>query len=63
MRGESKYTGTLKVRIEPKLLKQVRERARSVHMDVSTFVRWCILTGLILGDLNSFVRTKAETES
>jgi len=27
-------------------------------VDVSTFVRWCILTGVFLGDLNAFVRSK-----
>jgi len=25
---------------------------------VSTFVRWCIMNGLVLGDLNPFVHTR-----
>ncbi|MCI4369409.1 MAG: hypothetical protein L3K09_07605, partial [Thermoplasmata archaeon] len=57
---ESKQTEVLKLRIDPELLGLVRDKAKSLHMDVSTFVRWCILTGIVLGDLNSFVRTKVK---
>lgn len=60
MPREGKQTEVLKIRIDPELLALVREKAANVHVDVSTFVRWCILTGVMLGDLNSFVRTKAK---
>ena len=61
--GEGKYTETLKVRIDPDLLESVKEKAKGLNTDVSTFVRWCILTGLFLGDLNAFVRTQAATQA
>ena len=58
MTRESKQTETLKLRIDPELLELVKEKAKSLNVDVSTFVRWCILTGVFLGDLNAFVRSK-----
>ena len=60
MPRESKQTEVLKLRIDPELLGLVQERAKALGMDVSTFVRWCILTGVVLGDLNSFVRTRTK---
>ena len=59
MTREGKYTKTLKVRIDPELLDSVKEEAKRLNTDVSTYVRWCIRTGLYLGDLNSFVRSKS----
>jgi len=58
MTKEGRYTGLLKLRIEPDLLQRVQESADTLGVDLSTFVRWCILTGLFLPDLNSFVRAK-----
>jgi predicted HicB family RNase H-like nuclease len=57
---EGKYTKTLKVRIDSELLDNVKEEAKRLGTDVSTYVRWCISTGLYLKDLNSFVRSKSE---
>ncbi|MCJ2669956.1 MAG: hypothetical protein LN416_05540 [Candidatus Thermoplasmatota archaeon] len=59
MTREGKYTKTLKVRIDAELLDSVKEEAKRLNTDVSTYVRWCIRTGLYLGDLNSFVRSKS----
>lgn len=59
MTGEGKYTKTLKVRIDNDLLEHVKEEAKRLDTDVSTYVRWCIRTGLYLGDLNTFVRSKS----
>ena len=59
MTGEGKYTKTLKVRIGTELLNNVKEEAKKLGTDVSTYVRWCIRTGLYLEDLNSFVRSKS----
>lgn len=59
MTVEGKYTKTLKVRIDPELFDQVREEAKKLNTDVSTYVRWCIQTGLYLEDLNSFIRSKS----
>ena len=58
MAKEAKQTDVLKIRIDPELHELVREKAKGLNLDVSTFVRWCILTGLVLGDLNAFVRTR-----
>lgn len=60
--GEGKYTETLRVRIDPDLLEQVKEKSKGLNTDVSTYVRWCILTGLFLDDLNAFVRTQKKTD-
>ncbi len=59
MTVEGKYTKTLKVRIDPELLDHVKEEANKLNTDVSTYVRWCIQTGLYLEDLNSFIRSKS----
>jgi predicted HicB family RNase H-like nuclease len=58
MGKEGRYTGLLKLRIEPDLLERAQERADTLGVDLSTFVRWCVMTGLFLPDLNSFVRSK-----
>lgn len=53
----------LRVRIDPDLLEQVKEEAKRLNTDLSTYVRWCIRTGLYFRDLNSFVRSRmGETE-
>jgi len=59
MDEERKYTKTLKVRIDPELYEKVKEEAKKLDTDVSTYVRWCIQTGLYLEDLNSFIRSKS----
>jgi predicted HicB family RNase H-like nuclease len=56
---EGKYSKTLKVRIDNDLLEHVKDEAKRLDTDVSTYVRWCIRTGLYLGDLNTFVRSKS----
>ena len=59
MTVEGKYTKTLKIRIDPELYESVREKAKQLNTDVSTYIRWCIQTGLYLEDLNSFIRSKS----
>ena len=48
----------LTIRIDSSLLQLVRDKAADLGMDVSTFVRWCIVTGASLSDLNAFIRAK-----
>ena len=62
MTKERRFTEVLKLRIEPELLEKVKERAGDLGVDISTFVRWCIMTGLFLPDLNAFVRSKMGEE-
>jgi len=49
----------LRVRVDPALLEQVKKEAKRLGTDMSTYVRWCIRTGLYLKDLSSFVRSKS----
>ena len=62
MPKDSKYTETLKVRIDPDLLDSVKRKSKDLGTDVSSYVRWCLLTGLFLDDLNAFVRSKVGEE-
>ncbi len=62
MEKEGKYTKLLKVRIDPELLEHVRSESKRLDIDVSTYVRWCIQTGLYLKDLNSFIHSKSGEE-
>ena len=59
---EKKYTDTLRVRIDPSLLEQVKEEADSLDTDLSTYVRWCLQTGLYFKDLNRFIRNQNKEE-
>ncbi len=58
MEKEGKYTKTIKVRVDPELLEQAKKKAKRLDTDLSTYVRWCIRTGLYLEDLNSFIRSR-----
>jgi hypothetical protein len=58
MEKEGKYTKVIKVRIDPELLDQVKDEAKKLNTDLSTYVRWCIRTGLYLEDLNTFIRAR-----
>jgi hypothetical protein len=55
---DGRYSEILTIRIDSELLQQVRTKASDLGMDVSAFVRWCIITGASLSDLNAFIRTK-----
>lgn len=60
MEKEGKYTKVIKIRIDPELLDQVKDEAKRLNTDLSTYVRWCIRTGLYLEDLNTFIRSRGE---
>ena len=62
MEKEGKYTKTLKIRIDQELLDQVKEESKRVNTDISSYVRWCIQTGLYLKDLNTFIRSTSKEE-
>lgn len=62
MAGEKRYTNTLRVRIDPYLLELVKKEADKLNTDISTYVRWCIRTGLYLDDLNAFIRSKSKED-
>jgi hypothetical protein len=60
---EEKYSKVLRVRIDPDLLGNVRREADKLEIDISTYVRWCIQTGLYLEDLNLFIRSRSDENS
>jgi predicted DNA-binding protein len=55
MSSSSKQSKTLKIRIEPELLELIQNEVKRLDTDVSTYIRWCIRTGLYLEDVNSFL--------
>jgi len=57
-----KFTETLRVRVDPELLEAVKKKSKALHTDLSTYVRWCLQTGLFLDDLSAFVRTQKRPE-
>jgi hypothetical protein len=57
---EEKYSKILRVRIDPDLLGNVRREADKLEIDISTYIRWCIQTGLYLEDLNLFIRSRSD---
>jgi predicted HicB family RNase H-like nuclease len=58
MEKEGKYTKILKVRIDPDLYDMAKEEAQRLNTDLSTYIRWCIRTGLYLKDVNQFIKSK-----
>jgi len=55
---DEKPKAEISVLVEPELLRRIEEKAKSLNIDVPTFIRWCICTGLMLEDLNVFVKSK-----
>ncbi len=60
MEKEGKYTKNLRVRVDPELYELIKEEAKKHDTDISTFVRWCIRTGLYLKDVNAVMKSKKE---
>ena len=50
-----KQSKTLKIRIAPEILELIQNEVNRLNTDVSTYIRWCIRTGLYLEDINSFL--------
>lgn len=57
MKVEDRYTKTIQVRIEPDLLEDIKKEAERLQTDMSTYIRWCIRTGIYLEDLNKYIRS------
>ncbi len=60
MEKEGKYTKNLRVRVDPELFELAKESAKKNDTDLSTFVRWCIRTGLYLKDVDKVMKSKSE---
>jgi len=59
MNFQEDHIKTLRIRIDPELLENVENEAESLNIDVSSYVRWCIQTGLYLKELNIFIYSKS----
>jgi antitoxin component of RelBE/YafQ-DinJ toxin-antitoxin module len=57
MVNEVKYTKTIQVRIDPDLLQEAKKEADRLNTDMSTYIRWCIRTGIYLEELNTYIRS------
>ena len=57
MKVEDRYSKTLQVRIDPELLEELKNEADRLNTDMSTYIRWCIRTGIYLEELNTYIRT------
>jgi hypothetical protein len=62
MKTDDRYTKTIQVRIDPDLLDDVRKEAERLNTDMSTYIRWCIRTGIYLEEVNTYIRS-CENES
>ncbi len=62
MTSEERNIKTLRVRIEEELLKRIKEEAQKQDTDLSTYVKWCLRTGLYLEDLSQFLQSRIDEE-
>jgi predicted HicB family RNase H-like nuclease len=62
MTPDERNNKILRVRIDPELLNQIKEEAQKQDTDLSTYVRWCLRTGLYLEDLSQFLQSKIDEE-
>lgn len=58
----NRYSRTLKLKIDPELYRRIIKEAHKREVDVPTYIRWCIQTGIYLDDLNAFVRSQSDEE-
>jgi hypothetical protein len=58
MEKEGKYSKILTIRIDPKLLEELRKEVESKDMDLSDFVRGCLRTGMYLHEMNTALRSR-----
>jgi predicted DNA-binding protein len=58
--SEERYTKTIMVRIDPELLEHLKHEVERLNTDMSTYIRWCIRSGLYLEDLNKYFSTDGD---
>jgi hypothetical protein len=54
MKNNQRYTKTIMVRMDNELLDLLKGEVNKLNTDMSTYVRWCIQTGIYLDDLNQY---------
>jgi hypothetical protein len=62
MSEDKKFKTSLRIRIDDELLEQLKLETEKLNTDISTYVRWCIRTGLYLDYLNVFLRSEIGEE-
>jgi predicted HicB family RNase H-like nuclease len=60
MENESKFSKNLRIRVDPELYELAKEEAKRLDTDLSTYIRWCIRTGLYLKDVNKVMKSKTD---
>ena len=60
MESSVKQSKTLKIRIAPEILELIQNEVNRLDTEMSTYIRWCIRTGLYLEDVNSFLSVEEE---
>lgn len=55
MTNSVKQSKTLKIRVDPEFLDLIQNEVKRLDTDISTYIRWCIRTGLYLENMNSFL--------
>jgi hypothetical protein len=58
----SRYSRTLKLKVDPQLYSRIVREAKKLEVDLPTYIRWCIQTGIYLDDLNLFVRSQSDED-
>ncbi len=60
MQKEGKYSKNLRIRVDPELYELAKQEAKRLNTDLSTYIRWCIRTGLYLKDVNKVMKSKSD---
>ena len=60
MNAEDRYSKTIMVRMDPELLNLLKKEVQRLDTDMSTYIRWCIRTGIYLDDLNKYFSIDGE---
>ncbi len=60
MESTVKQSKTLKIRVEPELLELIQNEVERLDTDMSTYIRWCIRTGLYLEEINSYLTLNSD---
>lgn len=60
MEQDGKYSKNLRIRVDPELYELAKKEAKRLNTDLSTYIRWCIRTGLYLKDVNKVMKSKSD---
>lgn len=57
---QNRSSKTVLIKVDPELFTRIKKEAKKLDIDVPSYVKWCIQTGIYLDDLNTFVRSQGE---